>query len=183
MIFLFLVGATSSYATARHYLLNSERSHILLNWQMIGKSTYHARISGLQGSLIFNPQRDTDNQIQVTIPIANLDAHHAVLTWALKSHQFFNQAKYPNALFISSRIVDQGAGRYRIFGSLQIRDQRRPVILYARISPDSRPIGIDSYLQLSGHITVSRAGFGMGQYPALVADPINVDISLIVGER
>ncbi|WP_241569393.1 YceI family protein [Rosenbergiella collisarenosi] len=157
----------------------ADSSYVLLRWKMIGKSDYHARITGLQGDIVVDPDHDVADRLRVDMPIAQLDAHHRVLTWALKSHQFFDQANYPAVTFTSSRIIDMGEGRYRVLGSLKIKQITRPVMLYGKRSDDSRLVSSGGYLRLSGTITLSRQAFGMGQYPALVADPINVEIVLI----
>ncbi len=157
----------------------SEKSYVLLRWQMIGKSDYHARITGLQGNIVVDPAKDVGDYLKIAMPIANLDAHHRVLTWALKGQQFFDQQHYPNVTFTSSRIVDMGDGRYRVLGSLTIKKMTRPVMLYGKRSDDSHLSASGGYLRLSGNITLSRQAFGMGQYPALVSDPINVEIVLV----
>lgn len=170
--------STLAYAAPISFKL-SESSYVLLHWQMIGKSAYHARITGLWGDLIVDPEQDVADRLKINMPIAQLDAHHRVLTWALKSGQFFDQQHYPNVTFTSSRIVDMGDGRYRVLGSLKIKEITRPVMLYGKRSADSRLLPSGGYLRLSGNITLSRQAFGMGQYPALVADPINVEIVLV----
>ena len=173
-----LAGVFPSFAAPIPFQL-ADSSYVLLRWNMIGKSDYHARITGLRGDIVVDPQHDVADRLRIDMPIANLDAHHRVLTWALKSQQFFDQAQYPNVTFTSSRIIDMGEGRYRVLGSLKIKEMTRPVMLYGKRSDDSRLQASGGYLRLSGTITLSRQAFGMGQYPALVADPIQVDIVLV----
>ncbi|WP_241622965.1 YceI family protein [Rosenbergiella australiborealis] len=178
LLFTLFGGVITADAAPLSFHL-ADSSYVLLRWQMIGKSDYHARITGLRGSIVVDPQHDVADYLKVDMPIAQLDAHHRVLTWALKSAQFFDQAQYPNVTFTSSRIVDMGDGRYRVLGTLKIKQITRPVMLYGKRSDDSRLLSSGGYLRLSGNITLSRQAFGMGQYPALVADPINIDIVLV----
>lgn len=172
LLFLPLV-ACSYAASAAPYLINPQLSRIELNWEMIGGGHYHARISGVHGEVAFDPQQDTGDAVTAAMPIARLDAHHALLTRALQSSAFFDNAHYPEAEFTSSRLVALGEGRYRVFGSLQIKRVRKPIILYAQQSslPGQR-------LRLSAQTTLSRSAYGMGQYPALVSDAIGVEIVL-----
>lgn len=172
---LFLLPAVMASCSVRAdlYQINPQLSTIVLNWQMIGRGTYHARISGVNGRLTFSPSDDTRDTLQAAMPINRLDAHHRLLTLALKSRTFFDAAQYPDAVFSSSRLVALGEGRYRVFGSLQIKNQRRPLILYAQQSSVSA-----QRLRLSAQTTVSRSDFGMGQYPLLVSDRIGVEIVL-----
>lgn len=172
---LLLLSAVSFSGAVRAdpYLINPQLSSIVLNWQMIGSGNYHARISGVNGKLTFSPNDDTRDTLQTAMPINRLDAHHRLLTRALKSSTFFDAARYPDAQFTSSRLVALGNGRYRVFGTLQIKNQRRPLILYAQQSSVSA-----QRLRLSAQTTVSRSDFGMGQYPLLVSDAIGVDIVL-----
>ena len=160
-------------AFAGLYHINPQLSHLVLHWQMIGVREYHARLSEIHGDVSFDKQQDTQIHLQASLPIASLDAHNWLLTRALKSASFFNQPAYPDAFFSSSRMVALGNGRYRVFGSLQIKNVRKPLVLYAQQSDISA-----QRIRLSAQTTISRQSFGMGQYPALVSDPIRVDIVL-----
>ncbi len=170
---LLIVCCLPMPAFAALYHIDPQLSHLVLHWQMIGVREYHARLSAIHGDLSFDKQQDTQIHLQASLPIASLDAHNWLLTRALKSDAFFDQMAYPEAFFSSSRMVALGEGRYRVFGSLQIKNVRKPLVLYAQQSDISA-----QRIRLSAQTTISRQSFGMGQYPALVSDPIRVDIVL-----
>lgn len=168
-----LMAWASLPAFGARYHINPQLSSLVLSWRMIGGGEYHARITGIRGDLTYDPREDDRNTLQSAIPVGQLDAHHWLLTRALRSRTFFDTASYPDAFFGSSRVVALDKGRYRVLGSLQIKTVRKPLILNAQQSDISL-----QRIRLSAQTLISRSAFGMGQYPALVSDPIRVDIVL-----
>ncbi|GAA0504423.1 hypothetical protein GCM10009414_12720 [Tatumella terrea] len=175
LIFLIpmIIAGCSLPAIGAMYHINPQLSSLVLTWKMIGGGEYHARITGIRGDLSYDPREDDRNTLQSAIPVRQLDAHHWVLTRALRSRTFFDTASYPDAFFSSSRMVAVGEGRYRVLGSLQIKTVRKPLILNAQQNDVSL-----QRIRLSAQTLISRSAFGMGQYPAIVSDPIRVDIVL-----
>lgn len=175
LIFLIpmMIAWVSLPAAGATYRINPPLSSLVLSWRMIGGGEYHARITGIRGDLIYDPHEADRNTLQSSIPVRQLDAHHWLLTRALRNRTFFDTASYPDAFFSSSRMVAVGEGRYRVLGSLQIKTLRKPLILNAQQSDVSL-----QRIRLSAQTLISRSAFGMGQYPAIVSDPIRVDIVL-----
>ncbi|GAA0471400.1 MULTISPECIES: YceI family protein [Tatumella] len=172
-LLVMIVACLPLAGVAGQYLINPQLSHLELYWQMIGVREYHARLSAVQGEINFDQQQDSQIRLQARLPIAALDANNWLLTRALKSAAFFDQEKYPEAVFSSNRMVALPDGRYRVFGSLQIKNVRKSLILFAQ----QRRVSAQR-IRLSAQTTLSRRSFAMGQYPVIVSDPIRVDIVL-----
>lgn len=98
-----IVACLPLAGVAGQYLINPQLSHLELYWQMIGVREYHARLSAVQGEINFDQQQDSQIRLQARLPIAALDANNWLLTRALKSAAFFDQEKYPEAVFSSNR--------------------------------------------------------------------------------
>ena len=113
-----LLLCPSLHAAPKSYLIDTENTAIRLSWHAFGGILSWATFSGVTGAVTLNPDNDVDDHIHVTIPVATLVASNTLLTWQLKSDMFFDAEHYPTIEFISSRLVAQGGGRFRVFGTL-----------------------------------------------------------------
>ena len=105
--------------------------------------------------------------------MATLVASNKLLTWQLKSDMFFDSERYPTIEFVSSRVVDAGAGRFRVFGTLTVRNIARPVILEAVVKdPQAQALTLDATT------AISRASYGMDKFALVVDDRIAIAIAI-----
>ena len=168
-----LLLCPSLHAAPKSYLIDTENTAIRLSWHAFGGILSWATFSGVTGAVTLNPDNDVDDHIHVTIPVATLVASNTLLTWQLKSNMFFDAEHYPTIEFISSRVVDQGAGRFRVFGTLTVRNIARPVILEAGVQdPHAQALTLDATT------AISRASYGMDKFALVVDDRIAIAIAI-----
>ena len=168
-----LLLCPSLHAAPKSYLIDTENTAIRLSWHAFGGILSWATFSGVTGAVTLNPDNDVDDHIHVTIPVATLVASNTLLTWQLKSDMFFDAEHYPTIEFISSRVVDQGAGRFRVFGTLTVRNIARPVILEAAVKdPHAQALTLDATT------AISLASYGMDKFALVVDDRIAIAIAI-----
>ncbi|EPF0315556.1 hypothetical protein BWZ29_21805 [Enterobacter cancerogenus] len=165
----------SSWALAvpKSYTFDTANTAIRLSWHAFGGILSWARLTGVTGNVTLNADNDADDHIHVIIPTATLVASNSLLTWQLKSDMFFEAERYPTIEFISSRVVDQGAGRFSVFGTLTVRNIARPVILEAVVKDPHA-----SALTLEATTTISRSAYGMDKLALVVDDRIAIAIAI-----
>lgn len=168
-----LLLCPSLYAAPKSYLIDSDNTAIRLSWHAFGGILSWATFSGVTGAVTLNPDNDVDDHIHVTIPVSTLMASNKLLTWQLKSDMFFESERYPTIEFISSRVVALSAGRFRVFGTLIVRNIARPVILEAVVKdPHAQAPRLDATT------TISRASYGMDKFALVVDDRIAIAIAI-----
>ena len=173
LVILLILVCPWSLAAPTRYLIDTENTAIRLSWHAFGGILSWATFSGVTGAVTLNPDNDLDDHIHVTIPVATLVASNKLLTWQLKSDMFFDAEHYPTIEFISSRVVAQGAGRFRVFGTLTVRNLARPVILEAIVKdPHARALTLDATT------AISRAAYGMDKFALVVDDRIAITIAI-----
>ena len=156
-------------AAPKSYIIDTDNTTIRLSWHAFGGILSWATFSGVT----LNPENDVDDHIHVTIPVATLVASNKLLTWQLKSDMFFESERYPTIEFISSRVVAQGDGRFRVFGTLTVRNIARPVILEAVVKdPHAQALTLDATT------AISRAAYGMDKFALVVDDRIAIAIAI-----
>ncbi|MFH7929784.1 YceI family protein [Enterobacter roggenkampii] len=161
------------HAAPKSYLIDTENTAIRLSWHAFGGILSWATFSGVTGAVTLNPDNDVDDHIHVTIPVATLVASNTLLTWQLKSDMFFDAEHYPTIEFISSRVVAQDGGRFRVFGTLTVRNIARPVILEAVVKdPHAQAPRLDATT------AISRASYGMDKFALVVDDRIAIAIAI-----
>src|SRR5690606_19798154 len=99
---------------------------------------------------------------------------NSLLTWQLKSDMFFDAARYPNIVFSSTRVVSLRNGRFRVFGSLQVKDVQRPVILEAVLEGSK----VTDEISLQATTAISRSAWHMDKFAMVVDDRINIKIDI-----
>lgn len=173
LVILLILVCPWALAAPTSYLIDTENTAIRLSWHAFGGILSWATFSGVTGAVTLNPENDLDDHIHVTIPVATLVASNKLLTWQLKSDMFFDAEHYPTIEFISSRVVAQGAGRFRVFGTLTVRNLARPVILEAIVKdPHAQALTLDATT------AISRAAYGMDKFALVVDDRIAIAIAI-----
>lgn len=173
LVILLILVCPWALAAPKSYLIDIDNTAIRLSWHAFGGILSWATFSGVTGAVTLNPNNDVDDHIHVTIPVATLVASNKLLTWQLKSDMFFESERYPTIEFISSRVVDVGAGRFRVFGTLTVRNIARPVILEAVVKdPHAQALMLDATT------AISRAAYGMDKFALVVDDRIAITIAI-----
>lgn len=177
-LFALVAGLSISpalYAMPVNYSIATDRTAIALSWRAFGHLS-QAHLAGVTGDVTLDPQKDTNDRIAVKIPVATLDTANSLLTWQMKGGMFFDASRYPWIVFTSSRVVPQGQGHFRVFGSLSVKGIQRPAILDVTLKEHGNTPGSGEDLVLQASTAISRSAFNMGSFPALVDDRVAIDI-------
>lgn len=163
----------SLFAAPVAYTIDTDKTAIKLSWRAFGGIPSWANLKGVTGKVTLNPDNEFDDRINVTVPVATLQASNNLLTWQLKSNMFFDAARYPTITFASTRVVKLGPDHYRAFGSLTVRELSRPVILDARLD---RLLG--EAIALHATTAISRSAYKMDRFALVVDDRIAIAIEI-----
>lgn len=165
-------------AAPLNYNIATDATVIGLSWNGLGDTPSQAKLAGVTGEVTLDPARDYNDSIRVKIPVTSLTASNSLLTYQLKSSLFFDAMRYPLIIFTSTRVVEKGEGRFRIFGLLQVKDVQRPVILEAALEDRGGTSAAENELALRATTTISRAAFHMDRLAVLVDDKITIRIDI-----
>lgn len=175
---LFALLSPALYAAPVTYSIIPDKTTIALSWRAFGHEFSQARLQGVTGTVILNPQEDRDDHIEVTIPVGTLVASNSLLTWQLKSALFFDAENYPQIHFVSSRVVALGRGQYRIFGVLTVKEVSRPVIMLASLDSGETIDPASRSLALHASTAISRTAFRVDRLVGVVDDRVNIALAI-----
>jgi polyisoprenoid-binding protein YceI len=115
--------------------------------------------------------------LQVRIPITTLDLGDARWREKILDPTFFDAAKYPEALFVSTRVDRTGENTAQVTGELTLRGTTRPVTLTVTLNALKRhPLTFRRTAGFSATATLSRKDFGMDAWSSLVGDEVRLII-------
>jgi polyisoprenoid-binding protein YceI len=164
---------------ATTYTLEPNYTQVVLSWDHLGYSFPTAQIAQGQGTLEFDAMAPTQAKVTVRLPIAMIASGVADLDEHLKSADFFDVAKYPEAIFTSTK-VEQGtsAGRLRVTGNLRMHDVTKPVTLdveILKVGSNART-GIAT-VGFNATAKLKRSDFGLGAFVPHVGDDVSLAIT------
>ncbi|AUU84932.1 YceI family protein [Leclercia adecarboxylata] len=127
---LFTTGA----AVAADYKIDKQGQHAFVNFriQHLGYSWLYGTFKDFDGSFTFDESNPANDKVNVTLNTNSLDTNHAERDKHLRSADFLNVAKYPQATFTSTEVKKDGDG-LDITGNLTLNGVTKPVKLDAKL--------------------------------------------------
>ena len=166
-------------ALATTYTLEPNYTQVVFNWDHLGYSFPTAQIARGTGMLEFDAMNPTQAKVKVTMPIAMLASGVPDLDEHLKSEDFFDVAKHPDAVFTSTK-VEKGMGpdRLRVTGTLEMHAIRKPITLDVKILKvgNNARTGVPT-VGFNATAKLKRSDFNLGAFVPQVGDEIALTIT------
>ena len=103
----------------------------------------------------FDPARLAASRLDVRVQLASANTRNDERDQMLRSSEFFDSAKLPEARFIATRFRALGGNRYAADGALSLHGVSKPVTLTFSWTPGAKAV-------LAGEATLKRLDFGVG---------------------
>lgn len=164
---------------ATTYTLEPNYTQVVFNWDHLGYSFPTAQIARGKGTLEFDAMDPTRAKVRVSMPLAMLESGVPDLDEHLKSEDFFDIAKHPEAVFTSTKVErGMGAERLRVTGNLTMHGITRPLTLDVRILKvgSNARTGIAT-VGFNATAKLKRSDFGLGAFVPQVGDEIELTIT------
>lgn len=128
-----LIG-TSLLASAADYKFDKEGQHAFVQFriQHLGYSWLYGTFKDFDGTFTFDEANPAADKVNVTLNTASLDTNHAERDKHIRSADFLNTAKFPQATFASTAVKKEGK-EYKITGDLTLNGVTKPITLDARL--------------------------------------------------
>jgi polyisoprenoid-binding protein YceI len=169
----------SAPALATTYTLEPNYTQVVFSWDHLGYSHPTAQIAQGSGMLDFDPTEPALSSLQVTLPVSMLMTGVPDLDEHLKSEDFFDIARFPDAIFRSTR-VEKGMGQddLKVTGSLTIRNVTRPVTLDVKVlKVGTNPRTQVGTVGFNATARLKRSDFGLGAFVPQVSDEVRLQIT------
>jgi polyisoprenoid-binding protein YceI len=164
MSFLSLSALTPVYAA--DYVIDTEKAHAFIDFriQHLGFSWMSGRFNDFSGNFSYDPEQPAASAIEVNIDVASIDTNFAERDKHLRSDEFLNTDKFPEASFKSKKFQQWEDGSLVMVGDFTLHGVTRELsIPVKKVGEGDDPWG--------GY----RVGF-MGETKFTIAD-YGIDVS------
>lgn len=124
----------SMTANAADYKIDKEGQHAFIQFriQHLGYSWLYGTFKDFDGSFTFDEKNPSADKVNVTINTTSVDTNHAERDKHLRSADFLNAGKFPQATFVSTSVKKDG-DELDITGNLTLNGVTKPVTLEAKM--------------------------------------------------
>jgi len=160
-----LVAAALAMQTARaeNYVIDTEGAHASIQFRIkhLGYSWLYGRFNTFAGEFSYDEKNPAASQVKVMIDTASIDSNHAERDKHLRSEDFLDVKKYPQATFVSTGYTESADGKAVLQGDLTLHGVTRPVTIdVEQIGAGTDPWG--GYRRgFSGRTTLALKDFGI----------------------
>ncbi|MDV3470192.1 YceI family protein [Stenotrophomonas sp. C3(2023)] len=170
---------TSAIAVASGtYKIDPTHTDVLVQWSHFGFSKPSAHFGNADGTLVYDADDVSKSTVEVKLPLSGLNSFTAKFDEHLRSADFFDAAKFPEATFKSTKVEADGTNKLKVTGDLTIKDITKPVTLDVTINgAGEHPMAKVPAAGFNATTTLKRSDFGVGAYAPNVSDEVNVSIT------
>lgn len=125
----------ASSAQAADYVIDTEGAHASIEFRVshLGYSFVAGRFNTFAGDFSFDESKIADSKVNVTINTTSVDSNHAERDKHLRSADFLNTAKFPEATFVSTSVDDKGDGKFVLNGNFTFNGVTKPLAIDAKV--------------------------------------------------
>jgi len=171
-----LVGSMA--VSAADYVIDKKGMHASIQFrvQHLGYSWLYGRFNDFSGKFSFDEAAPEKSSVEVTINTSSVDSNHAERDKHLRSDDFLDVAKFPEAKFVSTSYVQGKEGKAVLKGDFTLHGVTKPI----EIAVDSIGAGDDPWGGYRRGFQ-GTAKFAMADY-GIVKDlgPKSKDVELIL---
>lgn len=183
MLKLALAAALASASAAAlaapvTYTMDPKHTDVLASWSHFGFSNPIAHFGQVDGSIVYDADNVGQSSVNVTIPLAGLDANVEAFNEHLRSPDFFDAGQFPTITFRSSKVEAAGDTKLRVFGDLTVHGVTKAVVLDTTINKiGDHPTAKRAAAGFDATTTIKRSDFGVGKYAPNVSDEVIIRIT------
>lgn len=165
-------------AKAGTYKVDPYHTQVVFSLSHLGFTNFTGALADTTGSLEFDPKNIAESKLTISIPTSSILTHVAKLNDELKSADWLDSTKYPDATFTATKVTASGNNVATIVGDLTLHGVTKPVTLKARfLGAGVNPIDKAYTVGFEATGTIKRSDFAVSKYVPLVGDEVHLTIA------
>jgi len=173
-----VVASASAFAAPVTYKIDPNHTDVVASWSHFGFSNPIAHFGQVDGAITYDPKNVGTSKVEVTIPLAGLNANVEKFNEHLRSADFFDAEKYPTITFKSTKVEAAGDKKLRVFGDLTIKGVTKSVVLDTTINKiGDHPMAKRAAAGFDATTTIKRSDFGVDAFVPNVSDNVTIRIT------
>jgi polyisoprenoid-binding protein YceI len=171
-----LLAPVLGHSAPEKYTLDDNHTYVEWHINHMGFSNYSGKWF-TKGELMYDKEKPQDSKVNVTIAIDSMVTGNKKLDKHLKSKDFFNESKYPQATFVSDKITPIDDQNFDVAGTLTVHGIAKPTTLHMKINQvGPSPITKKDTIGFSGHTTLKRSDFDIKAYLPALGDEVKINV-------
>ncbi|RXN73601.1 YceI family protein [Providencia rettgeri] len=130
---------TAGSVLAETYQFDKQGQHAFIEFriQHLGYSWVYGSFKDFDGNFTYDAKDPSKDKVEVTIKTGSIDTNHAERDKHLRSADFLNAAKFPEAKFVSTEVKKDGE-TYKITGDFTLNGVTKPITLDAKLMGEGK---------------------------------------------
>ena len=177
------VSAQSSAKSAvERYAFDIEGAHAFVQFRIkhLGYSWLYGRFNEFDGEFTFNPADKSIVTLTSTIAMPSIDSNHVKRDKHLRSKDFLDVEKHPEAKFVSDSYRSTGKHTGELAGKLTLFGVTKPVVINTEYIGGGKDPWGGHRQGFEGRLTLKPADFGKNFVPRLGQSSEEVELMLTV---
>ncbi|MGF1545940.1 MAG: YceI family protein [Thiotrichales bacterium] len=123
--------AFPSLALAEDYAIDIKGAHAFVQFRVnhLGYSWLSGRFNEFDGQFSYDEKNPAAAKVEVKIKTASIDSNHAERDKHLRSKEFLEVDKFPEARFVSTAFTEKGDGKAELTGDFTLRGVTKPLTI------------------------------------------------------
>lgn len=168
----------TAFAAPVTYTIDPAHTMVVASWNHMGFSNPFANFGDAKGQIVYDADKVSASSVQVTLPMSGLSSFSQKFDDHLKSADFFDAAKFPEATFKSTSVESAGEGKLKVNGTLTIKGVSKPVVLNVTLNKvGEHPMAKVPAIGFDAATTIKRSDFGVDKYAPNVSDEVKLQIT------
>lgn len=168
---------TPAEVKAGNYVIDPGHSKVTWSLSHFGFSTYVGQFTGVAATLKIDPKAPQSAALDVTIDAASVGTLNPALDNHIKSADFLDVAKFPQATFKATSVKVTGEKTADITGDFTLHGVTKPLVIHATFNQAGvNPVDKKYSLGFAGTAVVKRTDFGVKTYAPYVGDDVTLQI-------
>lgn len=142
-------------ALARDWQVDAAKSSLTFKGSYQGEA-FDGKFKKFDATIAYDAADLAKSKFDVSVELASTDTGSSERDDTLKTPDFFDTDKFPNAHFVTESFAKTADGGVEAKGTLTIRDQTKPVMLKVKFAENGNLATLDVAS------TLKRADFGLG---------------------
>ncbi len=163
---------------------NFDPNHTNINWNAnhFGFSNPSGRFGLKEGTLVLDDAAPANSSVNVTIDVTGLVTGIPKFDEHLKSADFLDAEKFPEATFKSTNVETGADNTAKVTGDLTLHGVTKPVVLDVKLNKQGEnPMSKIKSVGFSGKTVIKRSEFGIDKYVPNVSDEVTIAIEAEAG--
>ena len=169
--------AVPAAATPLSYKIDPNHTNVIATWDHFGFSRPSAHFSQADGTIVYDADNVGQSSVKVTLPLSGLTGFVADFDAHLRSADFFDAERHPDATFASTRVEAAGENKLRVIGDLTIRGITKPVVLDVTLNKVGTGRNGQPKIGFDATARVKRSDYGLDKFVPNVSDVVDIRIT------